>query len=62
MDPPGKFVLVTSFDIPEDDDLSVLVEELMKAIKPLLEHKANHHVWVGIKEHAVEVLNVIGVD
>lgn len=58
-----KFVLVTSFDLPEEDgDFPGLVEEVMAHIKPLVDHQANRHVWMGTRETADAVLNVIGVD
>lgn len=56
-----KMVLVISFDKPESNNMGIL-EDVLKALRPLMGTDQNLHVWAGIDESAQAVLDVIGTD
>lgn len=58
----GKMAVVISFDMPADDYVGEVVEDVVNVVRPLFAEQLNASFWVGIDESADEVLNVIGVD
>lgn len=56
----NKVALVISFDEPEDDLLGS-VGVMLDSLRENLHVQSNVNVWIGIRQSAEEVLNVIGL-